>query len=268
MGTVRFTTSGGSPRLSRASAGLPAPTACTVIYRMRVAAYSAGLTRIWALTNAGESSFQTGLLVSDGLWMETSEGGYANNQIWTDSYAGWAHVAWTFAAGAGNHKSFYHRDGGSFVTGVTLTGTTFTQSSAFINAWPPDGGDAATVDYAVLKIWSAVLNTTEIQTEFASRAAVRTSNLYFYNACTNAATVGTDGSGSGNDFTITGTPTAQSDDPWGGGAASPPMGGSRNLLTGRLPHLRMRPSEAEAAQAVRASKRPSGRAFAFPELSL
>jgi hypothetical protein len=43
----------------------------------------------------------------------------------------------------------------------------------------------------------------------------------------------------------------------------PPIGGSRDLLTGRLPHLRM--DEREAAEVVRASMRAaaSGRAFSF-----
>lgn len=101
------------------------------------------------------------------------------------------------------------------------------------------------VRYGKIVLWGTNQAEATIQGETASRGLVASANAWFYNDCTAASSVGTDGSGASHDFTVTGTPTDNADDPGfpaGGGGLGPPMsGGARDLLTGALPHLRMAP---------------------------
>lgn len=159
-------------------------------------------------------------------------GTYASSTIQTGSYTGWIYVCGTIS-GLTNGSTFtiyYKTQAGSWTTptALTLSGS-ITQGEISFGGFAGFAGFInGTFRSKHVRLWTSALSSAEFQAEAASLTVVRTSGLYFSNDGDTAANVGTDQSGGGNNFTITGTPTDQADEPLGGGGGSTPR--RRSLL--------------------------------------
>lgn len=122
----------------------------------------------------------------------------------------WNHIAFTIAGtGAGQCKSYLNG-----VLDLNLSGNAGPVATAIVIGAHRDGIDSFYPGkMAGIKIYSAVLNGTEIATEYASFVPVRTSNINGYYPMKDAASVGRDDSGQGNNFTVVGTFATSYDEP-------------------------------------------------------
>jgi hypothetical protein len=98
---------------------------------------------------------------------------------------------------------------------VSATLPSFTPATITLGDYP----DASSLcnkptRYGKIVVWSTTQSAGVVQAEATARALQASSNVWFYDSCSSAATFGTDGSGSGNNFTITGTPADNADDPF------------------------------------------------------
>jgi hypothetical protein len=116
------------------------------------------------------------------------------------SYTGWLLVAHVVSAGV--LTTYVGIPGGS--VSVHSTGTMGAGDNLYLHN-PFAGPPTAAAKYASVKVWSAALSAGEVAAEFGSQAPVRTSNIHSYLSGNNGSTVGTDQSGTGNNWTQVGT---------------------------------------------------------------
>jgi hypothetical protein len=114
-------------------------------------------------------------------------------------------LGWVFGAGvvdsSGNLTLYTGNETTSPTTfnpggAATVTGTV----SDFFLGRPGSPGVNASGKYSSIKIWQTTLTGTEIATEWASKAPVK-SGVYTYLSCDNGSTIGADQSGNGNNWT-------------------------------------------------------------------
>lgn len=224
--SVEFASVNSSPRMDRAYT--VAFTAFSGYFRIR--ATNTAQNGYWAAIEAGGGSYW---LVTPGgdniLYFDGSTVG--SGEIRNPCGTSWIDVAWTRN---GSNMDFYHKLGtdsswsGPFsITSSSFTPTTFTFSGS--TNFPTDGD--ATMRIGKTVIWSVSHTSAELLDETTSRDLVNTGNVFFYNRCTDASTVGTDAGGGGNNFTITGSPTTVADDP---GFPASGGGGGPNVTSSRL----------------------------------
>jgi hypothetical protein len=124
---------------------------------------------------------------------------------------------------------------------VSVARPSMTPSDAYFGKWPAlSGSDTGVIRYGKIVLWDTAKSVGAVQGETAGRSLQDSANVWFYNDCTLAgSSVGTDNSGAGHNFTVTGTPTLQADDPGfpaGGGSSVPrhPFGASSTPGIGDL----------------------------------
>lgn len=110
----------------------------------------------------------------------------------------WCRIAYTLTT-AGSGTIYVHPAGGSLASN-TASGTTTQRDVISIGGRPDDGAAWFNGRMAHTRVWSAVLNQTEIQAEWASTTPVRTSGLWASWPLTNASTL-TDQSGNARTLT-------------------------------------------------------------------
>lgn len=134
--------------------------------------------------------------------------------IWTDGRNGWQFLAVTCD---GTTARVYHR--GEADASLTLVSHTLVDtpmgpsrvSMAALDLFPTDS--TTTNRYAGVKMWTSTLTQAELLAESGALTPVITSNLSFANDMQSAATCQNDQSGTGGNFTKTGTPTDNADTP-------------------------------------------------------
>lgn len=215
--TTQFASTAGSPRLARTT-NLPASgRSSAYCLWARISTY-ADFVELCSLNNIGDGLF-TGF--------EGDAGGNLNAlakapdttvTLWSDSRTTWNFLAQCAEPGAGTTstvRTFSMTTAGVWTVHTTMAQTddwvpdafTWAANSAFIT-------DAnATIQVAGLKLWSAFKSEAVLRAEAFSLKPRHWQDLVFWNAGLLAASVGTDRSGNGGNFTTTGSPTDSTSDP-------------------------------------------------------
>lgn len=208
MGTVQFSPTDSTPRMGRTS-GIPALSALS--FYMRVLMPTSGdIACVLAIEDVGGSGSGRLIYTTSGNDLQTDD-----VVIRASSINAWIDLV---MIPNGANWEFYVKlaSSGSWTGPITQTRDTWTPDNINISGSIVAG--EADIDFplrvAKIVFWSAAKSAAAAQSEATVRDLVETSNAWFYNRCNAAATVGTDGSGAGNNFTVTGTPTDNSDDPW------------------------------------------------------
>lgn len=143
-------------------------------------------------STASKISVQTG---------SATETNFASNPAtWTD----WVcYILTATTAGAGSCIGYWQDNSGGGFTSQAATGVNFTTAYDVISGALTNG-----LTLAYYMEWSVVLTGAQMNTQFLSATpVVQTGNLRRYLALANAATAGTDTSGSGFNMTVGGTIT-------------------------------------------------------------
>lgn len=217
MPSVEFNVTGGSPRIVRAS-NVPAFSAFTWCGWYKITSYQdwGELFALLGATGADYCYFEANSAGSLDLVRRNGSGGsFAASNFWSDSYAGWAFLAVTSDGTTLRPYVMREADLGTLTALTTLTTNTYTTTHIGVGAYDLNatpGGDG-NFRVAGLKCYDRALTSGELLTEAGSLAPVSTSNLSWANDCQSASTVQVDESGTDGDFTKTGTPTDNADEP-------------------------------------------------------
>lgn len=197
VGALRFHDTDGVQDLV---APIPGNASYTIAFWVRIQAH-AGFTKLVQLANVGatvELQWQFDNGANKGFWGDTGAG-------LVDHPSAYSHDVWYFVALSHNGSADFLYTNTEAGTGVKTAATTMTSlvSTAFTMS-TTNGGTVQ--DYALVRIWSAALTQSELDSESASATTVRTSNLWASYAFATVAGALTDGSGNGRSLTSTGSP--------------------------------------------------------------
>jgi len=226
MTTSTFTVTAGDVRMERATNPCSSGTWAFGV-RIKIVTYanygdafgffqSSSQFNMWEYDNTGG-----GRLVVN----KQDDSGFAENAIWTDARTTWNDLI-AYTSGT-NVVTEYRELGGSWTAGPTIARPTVSGSPLaatkmhviFPSEFSADGN--GTIRFAKIVIYKGTTTQSTLRAEMDSRSLLTSTNVTFYNDCTGASPNVENGSSGDGNFTLTGTPTSNADDPWSAAAASP-----------------------------------------------
>lgn len=192
------------------SFGTVGAASLTVYMRLRVTSYAAYGDPLTIEEAGDEAAFEY-----DGttLYFYEQAGGAHNILTGTDTTT-WVDVALTINGTAGT--AYYKLTTATSWTSLA-TWTSATTANVVVGSWPTYGASLGTHLISGLKMWNAVLTTSELLQEATQLVPVRWLNLRFWNPMLEASTAHINQLSGGTDGTVTGTlanNTAQSGLSW------------------------------------------------------
>lgn len=204
MSTVIFDNTTPVQGISRATS-VPDDSAFTWILCGFKAVTYADVMTIWTLETAAAT------LQADGnSGGSVSMGGVS--EYWADGYTDWSLLA-ASATSATVCTPYMKRKDGAFTALATFNPANVTPTSVGFGMSTVHADEAGVFIVRSMMLYNIGLSASEVSNQLFSVKPRRWTNLVFWNAALDAGNPQTDQSGTGGNFTTTGTPTASQDDP-------------------------------------------------------
>jgi len=213
MSSVEFATVAGIPHITR-STNPPSLTSLTVAFWLKCLNYL-NYGEIFNIFGGGYLTYETdntGVLYVNNN--NATAPNYQIRNILTGSDTAWYYHVLTIDVPGQTVTMYKKLEGGTLSQAAQFPLTNFTPDGMQFGTWGAavEGGDG-TFRLCIPRIWNAVRTLPQLEAESKSLTPIVTSGLTWANDCQSAASVGTDQSSTGGDFTVFGTPTTSSDTP-------------------------------------------------------
>lgn len=217
MSSTEFNVTDASPRLTRATNLISTTTGATMLMKLRISTYEDFVEPFSVNNTAGStySALEGDTTGTGGTLWHMRNLGPTHNQVnlWTDGYTGsfWVALTWD----GSNQNCYYKRDGGSFTTATAIAHTGVAANvMGFAGVAAFGTASEGTCQYECMLLYTATLTAREVEDQMSAnvRKPLRWANLTFWNDCLDHSTVHVDLSGTGGNFTTTGSPTTSTTD--------------------------------------------------------